>query len=54
MTPIDSIFYFNIDQQKNMNVIYADPPQPFKTYSDKEDRSPEKHYPVLTSLTFVL
>ena len=30
-------------------VIYADPPWSFKTYSDKgKDRSPEKHYNVLS------
>ena len=30
---------------KKYNVIYADPPWTFKTYSEKgKDRSPEKHY----------
>ena len=30
---------------KKYNIIYADPPWKFKTYSDKgKDRSPEKHY----------
>ena len=30
-------------------MIYADPPWLFKTRSDKgKDRSPEKHYPVLS------
>ena len=30
---------------KKYNIIYADPPWKFKTYSDRgKDRSPEKHY----------
>ena len=34
---------------KKYGVIYADPPWSFKTYSEKgKDRSPEKHYPVLS------
>ena len=34
---------------KRYGVIYADPPWYFKTRSDKgKDRSPEKHYPVLS------
>ena len=34
---------------KKYGVIYADPPWLFKTRSDKgKDRSPEKHYPVLS------
>ena len=34
---------------KKYGVIYADPPWAFKTYSEKgKDRSPEKHYPVLS------
>ena len=33
----------------NYGVIYADPPWSFKTFSNKgKDRSPEKHYPVLS------
>ena len=38
---------FNTNQKHG--VIYADPPWTFKTYSDKgKDKSPEKHYPVLS------
>ena len=38
-----------MDISKKYNVIYADPPWSFKTYSDKgKDRSPEKHYSVMT------
>ena len=34
---------------KKYYIIYADPPWSFKTYSEKgKDRSPEKHYPVLS------
>ncbi len=34
-----------MDIDKKYNVIYADPPWSFKTYSDKgKDRSPENHY----------
>ena len=34
---------------KKYKVIYADPPWSFKTYSEKgKDRSPEKHYSVMT------
>ena len=34
---------------KKYNIIYADPPWTFKTYSEKgKDRSPEKHYSVLS------
>ena len=34
-----------MDIDLKYNVIYADPPWSFKTYSDKgKDRSPEKHY----------
>jgi N6-adenosine-specific RNA methylase IME4 len=34
-----------MDIKKKYNVIYADPPWSFKTYSDKgKDRSPENHY----------
>ena len=34
---------------KKYGVIYADPPWSFKTYSDKgKDRSPEKHYSVMS------
>ena len=37
-----------MDIDKKYNVIYADPPWSFKTYSDKgKDRSPEKHYSVM-------
>ena len=53
MTPIDiEYFYFNfmyMDISKKYNVIYADPPWSFKTFSDKgKDRSPENHYNVMT------
>ena len=35
--------------EKKYNIIYADPPWTFKTYSDKgKDRSAEKHYPCMT------
>ena len=38
-----------MDTNKKYNVIYADPPWSFKTYSDKgKDRSPEKHYSVMS------
>ena len=38
-----------MDISKKYNVIYADPPWSFKTYSDKgKDRSPENHYNVMT------
>ena len=38
-----------MDTTKKYNVIYADPPWTFKTFSDKgKDRSPEKHYSVMT------
>ena len=38
-----------MDINKKYGVIYADPPWSFKTYSDKgKDRSPEKHYKVLS------
>ena len=38
-----------MDYNKKYNVIYADPPWSFKTYSDKgKDRSPEKHYSVMS------
>ena len=34
---------------KKYNIIYADPPWSFKTYSDKgKDRSPDKHYSVMS------
>jgi N6-adenosine-specific RNA methylase IME4 len=34
---------------KKYNIIYADPAWNFKTYSDKgKDRSPDKHYPVMS------
>ena len=34
---------------KKYNIIYADPPWTFKTYSDKgKGRSPEMHYPCMT------
>jgi N6-adenosine-specific RNA methylase IME4 len=34
---------------KQYGVIYADPPWQFKTRSEKgKDKSPEKHYPVLS------
>ena len=37
-----------MDIDKKYNVIYADPPWSFKTYSSKgKDRSPEKHYNVM-------
>ena len=37
-----------MDTTKKYNVIYADPPWSFKTYSEKgKDRSPEKHYGVM-------
>ena len=37
-----------MDIDKKYNVIYADPPWSFKTYSDKgKDRSPENHYNVM-------
>ena len=37
-----------MDTTKKYNVIYADPPWSFKTYSNKgKDRSPEKHYNVM-------
>lgn len=33
---------------KKYNIIYADPPWSFKTYSDKgKDRSAERHYPTM-------
>ena len=36
----------NLD--KKYNIIYADPPWSFKTYSDKgKDRSPDNHYGVM-------
>ena len=39
---------------KKYGVIYADPPWSFKTYSEKgKDRSPEKHYPVLSFADFI-
>ena len=38
-----------MDTAKKYNVIYADPPWTFKTYSDKgKDRSPENHYNVMS------
>tara|TARA_B100000614_G_scaffold181532_1_gene162284 strand:- start:411 stop:953 length:543 start_codon:yes stop_codon:yes gene_type:complete len=38
-----------MDINKQYGVIYADPPWSFKTYSNKgKDRSPEKHYNVLS------
>ena len=38
-----------MDITKKYNVIYADPPWTFKTFSNKgKDRSPEKHYSVMT------
>ena len=38
-----------MDTTKKYNVIYADPPWTFKTFSNKgKDRSPEKHYSVMT------
>ena len=45
------IYYYYIidmDISKKYNVIYADPPWTFKTFSDKgKDRSPENHYNVM-------
>ena len=39
----------DLPKSKKYGVIYADPPWLFKTRSDKgKDRSPEKHYPVLS------
>jgi len=47
-----NVFYYNIDNMdtsKKYNVIYADPPWSFKTFSDKgKDRSPENHYNVMS------
>jgi len=38
-----------MDTSKKYNVIYADPPWTFKTFSDKgKDRSPENHYNVMS------
>ena len=38
-----------MDISKKYNVIYADPPWTFKTFSDKgKDRSPENHYNVMS------
>ena len=38
-----------MDINKKYNVIYADPPWTFKTFSDKgKDRSPENHYSVMS------
>ena len=38
-----------MDIDLRYNVIYADPPWSFKTYSNKgKDRSPEKHYSVMS------
>ena len=38
-----------MDIDLKYNVIYADPPSSFKTYSNKgKDRSPEKHYSVMS------
>ena len=38
-----------MDTTKKYSVIYADPPWTFKTFSNKgKDRSPEKHYSVMT------
>ena len=38
-----------MDTSKKYNVIYADPPWTFKTFSDKgKDRSPENHYDVMS------
>ena len=38
-----------MDITKKYNVIYADPPWTFKTFSDKgKDRSPENHYNVMS------
>ena len=38
-----------MDINLKYGVIYADPPWSFKTFSDKcKDRSPEKHYDVLS------
>jgi len=38
-----------MDISKKYNVIYADPPWTFKTFSDKgKDRSPENHYDVMS------
>ena len=38
-----------MDIDLKYNVIYADPPWTFKTYSNKgKDRSPEKHYSVMS------
>ena len=43
-----------MDINKKYRVIYADPPWTFKTYSDKgKDRSPEKHYKVLSHTDIV-
>ena len=39
------------DIQRKYNIIYADPPWSFKTYSDKgKARSPEQHYDCMTLL----
>ena len=38
-----------MDINKKYNLIYADPPWTFKTFSDKgKDRSPENHYNVMS------
>ena len=38
-----------MDIDKKYNVIYADPPWTFKTFSNKgKDRSPENHYSVMS------
>ena len=40
---------YNTD--KKYDIIYADPPWSFKTYSDKgKERSAEKHYPTMSKL----
>lgn len=40
---------YNTD--KKYDIIYADPPWSFKTYSDKgKGRSAEKHYPTMNKL----
>ena len=41
-------YIIDMDISKKYNVIYADPPWSFKTFSDKgKDRSPENHYGVM-------
>ena len=48
MQRVFNYYVIDMDIDKKYNVIYADPPWSFKTFSDKgKDRSPENHYGVM-------